>query len=214
MRNSVDFKLHNSSKKQVAKIRIDDTESTEDVNGHEGMQPLADSLSVDVPVEIEIDNTNSTPIENKSQVKSQWPLSALIVHGKWDRLRSAASSFHLGSMSPLSSLRRHRHNSAHRSSLAKHELNVVVDDPAGNDATDVSRSPLQKFKLCKTSYYTKNAADWVSDSELIERREFIVVLAASLQKFGAATHLTEAFTDAVAQARTMILCHVWFNCND
>ena len=191
---SVDFKFR-SGKKQVAKVRISEIESKRELDSRVGVQPLSAAAESNANTETgSAESTEPTPTETDPISRSPWPLSALLIHRKWDRIRQSAENIRRRSLSPFNSFIRH-HNT-------KHELNVVIpDDSTSSDVMDYSRSPLQKFNLCKSSYYTRNTADWVPDTELNERREFIVVLAASLQKFGAATHLTEAFTDAVAKAR-------------
>ena len=202
----VDFKPR-SGKKHVAKVNIGEAESSSEME--EGVLPLSEDVHSHPNIDQEEENIETVDmpsIEPDPPPRSPWPLSALLAHKRWSRIRSAAALIRRRSVTSFTSLR------GLLSGDSDHDVSILADDGStDNNAIDLSRSQLHKFKLCKTAYHTKNAADWAPDKELNERREFIVVLAASFQKFGAASHLTEAFTDAVAQEIESMLSFFFFS---
>ena len=189
-------------KKQVSKVNLSEEESKSDHAIRIGVAPLTDSGATEnngiaeTELNIEIENAS-----DRSPPRSPWPLSALFDRRKWHRFRSGiVEHLHRRPSSPFQSFGFHR-NESNGSREGKEELSVKISDDTDqrDNAIDFAKSPLHKFNLCRPTYYSSNIRDRLTEAELNERREFIVVVAASLQKFGAATHLTEAFTDAVAK---------------
>jgi hypothetical protein len=202
------------SKVQTEKVRMRETESKDDLDARTGVAPLTGNAA-DVDKDIESgDAAARTP-------EPSWPLSALFAKKNWNTFRHLSIGTAVALDGPRRQPRRRRSRSPFGSyrtqsdpegkktrksiaDLQDSQLKVTVPDSNDESEGDKtrSRSPLQRFNLCRAAYYTSDESDWVTaDDEINDRREFIVVLAASLQKFGAATHLTESFTDAVAKVR-------------
>jgi hypothetical protein len=199
---SLPFKHRN--KKQPTKVRKVESVSSLNEENIERVSPLAEA-----PVANDVsDAAGFSGIDvQQDSPHSPWPLSALLSRPKWQRfLISGHGAVRRHSLNALNSFRRsNSHNTE------SDDLRIVIPDARDRNADrDVCRSPLQKYNLCRTAYFTFDPSDsTLSDEELIDRREFIVVVAASMQKFGAATHLIEAFTDAVAKVR-QFLCKAPF----
>ncbi len=178
------------------------TESKDEIDSLAGVAPLTGETTNENK-DIESGEAATTTPE------PSWPLSALFAKKNWHRFRrltigsavvmDGPTRRRQRSRSPFGSFRAQRDpevggdgKKLEKSTIRSHPPLVLPDnkdEEAG--AKSRSRSPLQRFNLCRTTFYTSDKADWLSaDEEINDRREFIVVLAASLQKFGAATHLT------------------------
>jgi hypothetical protein len=178
--------------KRPSKVRVGSASSLEEENAPR-VSPLPDAPG---PIEVVSDAAGSSGAEQDSP-HSPWPLSALLSQPRWRRILNAGhGAVRRRSLSALNSFRW-----SDKRKTESDDFRIVIPDARDRNADiDVCRSPLQKYNLCRTAYFTCDPSDsTLSDEELIDRREFIVVVAASLQKFGAATHLIEAFTDAVAK---------------
>jgi hypothetical protein len=187
---SLPFKLR--KQKQPTKVRVVETGSSLDEENAQRISPLADApvANGNEP------NTAGRDVEQDSP-HSPWPLSALLSRPRWRRILSSGhGAVRRKSLSALNLFRW-----SDNRKTESDDFRIVIPDARDRNADIyVCRSPLQKYNLCRTAYFTCDPSDsTLSDDELIDRREFIVVVAASLQKFGAATHLIEAFTDAVAK---------------
>jgi hypothetical protein len=78
-----------------------------------------------------------------------------------------------------------------------------IDEPVSMEQSCLS--PIGRFNLSRAGSFTSNPIDReLSNSDLIDRREFILVVAAALQKFGAAAHHTEEYSDALAKVKALI----------
>ena len=143
--------------------------------------------------------TRTAPLNHTSEANakhektppgSPWPLSALF--GRPRRFRAERKP-----LSPLNLGRFDKEIGKGKDDL----MTEISENLEERDNVDFARSPLHKFKLCRPTYFSSHNAIHrsLTEVELTDRREFVVVVAASLQKFGAASHLTEAFTDSVAK---------------
>ncbi len=84
------------------------------------------------------------------------------------------------------------------------ESDSTIDEPGSREQS--CPSPIARFNLSRTtgSFTPDHIDQKFSDSDLIDRREFVLVVAAALQKFGAAAHHTEEYSDAVAKVSASI----------
>jgi hypothetical protein len=164
-------------------------------------EEMNEKASAEAPGTIEIVTEAASTLDRNAEPESPhspWPLSALLSRPRWRRFLSAGhGAIRRRSLNALNSFR----GPGSRDTVT--DFRIVIPDARDRNADrDVCKSPLQKYNLCRTAYFTSDPSDsTLSDEELMDRREFIVVVAASLQKFGAASHLVEAFTDAVAKVK-------------
>jgi hypothetical protein len=225
---SHDFKVLFCTKKQTDMVRMDDTETKEETDARTGIAPL-NGEPANQNKDIESGDTSTSASPEPSWPLSalfaskKWNTFRTLSIGsarKW----SSPDHQHRRSLSPFRTVRAHGRGTSplspdgspdqlrsssraagpNKSRRSKTEVSLKIEPQHCNEESENdkkrSRSPLQRFNLCRAAYYAPDQKDWVTaDNEINDRKEFIVVLAASLQKFGAATHLTEAFTDAVAQ---------------